>query len=674
MTPPAERKTPAIPSAAIFRSFLLYFLPVSLAIGAISFLFYQGELRARTFTLQDGEKFGLEQQQSTLKNQVRSIVSDLLILATHHEIRTIMADQNIPPEEDWQAVAIEFFAFARFKKIYDQVRFLDRTGMEVVRINYHDGQPEIVPRENLRFQGDRPYFQDTVRLNRGEIFVSPLSLDIENGAMEMPLKPMIRFGCPVFGPEKEKTGAVILNFMGAEFLNELARLSENTRGGIMLLNGEGYWLLSPDRNDEWGFMFQDKKELTFGNRFPGAWKEITAADAGQFTNSDGMFTFTTVRPLLEGLRVSNGSPAASAESAAALKANDYYWKLVSYIPAQTLKANLHPSLALYLLGNAFLFLAAGAGCWLAAHGRIERRQAELELKKSEQKFRTLADFTYDWESWLGNDGAFIYVSPSCERFCGYTPEDFYRNPQLAFDIIHPEDRDMYLQHTGNERQAHEVISLDFRIIDKKGAELWIAHTCRPVYGPAGELLGRRTSNRDITQRVIAEQKLKKLASHDTLTGLPNRHLLFDRLTQALARSRRSGKMTGILFLDLDKFKEINDELGHEAGDAVLCETARRMKKQVREEDTVARMGGDEFIIVLHDLPGPEQAGRIARKLLDAVSMPIELAEGNRVVEASVGISMFPADGDEPNALISKADTAMYAAKTEGRNCFRFAGG
>lgn len=673
MTSPAERTTPATPSKAILRNFLLFFLPVSLALGAISYLFYQGELRARTIALQNREKFGLEQQQATLKNQIRSTVSDLLILATHHEIRTIMADQNIPREEDWQAVAIEFFAFARFKKIYDQVRFLDQTGMEVVRINYNAGQPEIVPRQDLQFQGERAYFQDTFRLNRGEIFVSPLKLSSENGAVEMPLKPMLRFGCPVFGPGKEKTGIVTLNFMGAEFLNELARLSENTLGGIMLLNGEGYWLLSPDHNDEWGFMFLQKKNLTFGNRFPEAWRQIIAADAGQFTDGDGMFTFTTVRPLLEGLRTSTGSPAALQESATALKANDYSWKLVSYIPAPTLTANLHPSLALYLLGNAVLFLAAGAGCWLAAHARSKRRQAELEVQKSEQKFRTLADFTYDWESWLGNDGSFIYVSPSCERFCGYTPEEFYKNPQLALDIIHPEDRAIYAQHMEKDRLAHEVISLDFRIIDKKGAELWIAHTCHPVYGPAGEVLGRRTSNRDITQRVIAEQKLKKLASHDTLTGLPNRHLLFDRLTQALARSRRSGKMTGILFVDLDKFKGINDELGHEAGDAVLCETALRMKKQVREEDTVARMGGDEFIIVLHDLPGKEQAGKIAQKLLDAMGRPIELAQGNRAVEASIGISMSPTDGDEPNALISKADTAMYAAKTEGRNCFRFAG-
>lgn len=544
MTLPSRRKVPQLPFPSLLRRFLFIFFPLALVLAAVSYLFYSAELRARTFTLQSQQQYVVQQQQAVLRNQLRSIASDALVLATHHEIHTIMTGQEILPEEERQALTVEFFAFARFKKIYDRVRFLDHTGMEVVSIRYN-GRPEIVHPDALRFQGRQDYFQRTFTLNRGEVFVSSFDLSVENDTVELPLKPIIRFGSPVFGPEKKKIGVLILNYLGEELLKELTTLAENSPSRTMLLNRDGYWLLTQNPDEQWGFRFEERKRLTFGNRFPRAWQMISSTDSGCVASDEGMFTFATVRPLQEGLHASNGPPGVIAESAASLGAEAHFWKLVSFVPAETVKKNLHPFLFQYLLGNVFLFVCAGAACWLAAFAGVKRQ--------------------------------------------------------------------------------------------------------------------------------LAEAKLKELATHDTLTGLPNRHLLFDRLAQALARARRSRKMAAILFLDLDRFKEVNDELGHEAGDAVLCETARRMTNQVREEDTVARMGGDEFIIILHDLPGDEQAGKIARKLIDAVNQPIPLEHGFRTVGVSVGISIFPKDGDEPNLLISRADTAMYAAKDGGRNCFRFAG-
>nr|MBI3612530.1 EAL domain-containing protein [Nitrospirota bacterium] len=176
--------------------------------------------------------------------------------------------------------------------------------------------------------------------------------------------------------------------------------------------------------------------------------------------------------------------------------------------------------------------------------------------------------------------------------------------------------------------------------------------------------------RDIAQRKLAEQRLDDLAYYDPLTGLPNRRLFMDLLVQALARGRRTDRLVAVLFLDLDRFKLVNDSLGHGVGDILLKTIAHRLSGCVRATDTVSRLGGDEFTLILEDLNGAEDAARIAQKVLDAVAVPVML-EGHEVfVAGSVGIALYPTDHEDRDALIKSADTAMYSAKEEG-GVFRF---
>jgi len=178
-------------------------------------------------------------------------------------------------------------------------------------------------------------------------------------------------------------------------------------------------------------------------------------------------------------------------------------------------------------------------------------------------------------------------------------------------------------------------------------------------------------SRDITPRKQAEERIQYLATHDSLTGLPNRVMFAELLSHVLASARRNRRKFAVLFIDLDRFKFINDSLGHEAGDALLCEVARRLKDSLRASDIVARMGGDEFVMLLQDLGNSEQAGGIARKLLSAVIKPIELNGQECRVTASIGISVFPDDAPDETSLMTHADLAMYHAKEEGKNNFQF---
>lgn len=183
-------------------------------------------------------------------------------------------------------------------------------------------------------------------------------------------------------------------------------------------------------------------------------------------------------------------------------------------------------------------------------------------------------------------------------------------------------------------------------------------------------IGRVWSFRDVTDRIRAEKRIRHSAYHDPLTRLPNRALFQDRLAQQVSRARRTGSNTALLLLDLDRFKTINDTLGHSAGDRLLVEVARRLKSRTREGDTIARLGGDEFVLIVSELRFREDAAAIAEQLLEVLKPPIQIDEHELHVSASIGIAMFPDDGDEATTLMKNADMALYRAKELGRDNYQ----
>ena len=199
---------------------------------------------------------------------------------------------------------------------------------------------------------------------------------------------------------------------------------------------------------------------------------------------------------------------------------------------------------------------------------------------------------------------------------------------------------------------------------------WVSSVYRPYIGDDGETLGVIALIRDVTERKAAEQQIEYQAYHDAVTGLANRHLFQEHLSLAVALAQRRLKQVAVLFLDLDHFKIVNDSLGHSVGDELLREVARRLKSAVRDGDTVARVGGDEFTIVLQDITHPQDAALVAQKVLRTVAEPMAIQGHRLYVTTSIGITVFPDDGTDAETLLKNADTAMYRAKAEGRNTFQ----
>ncbi len=300
----------------------------------------------------------------------------------------------------------------------------------------------------------------------------------------------------------------------------------------------------------------------------------------------------------------------------------------------------------------------------------ERDEALIRSRKDLLLARQVIEASLQGVMIVGEDGLIDYVNPAFTALTGYEPEEALgRHPRLLRSSRHGDEfydrlREA-LENTGSwqgEMWTHR----------KDGSEIALWLSISGIADGDGRIGKHAALFTDITQRKQHEEKVLQMAYFDPLTKLPNRRLMEDRLHQAIAAARRHQEPLATMFLDLDLFKRINDSLGHDAGDAVLVEVARRLQGCVRELDTVARLGGDEFVVLLPEIGSPADAAQLAGRMIEAVRAPLTVKGRRMNLTTSVGVALFPADGSTPDELLRSADGAMYAAKQAGRNSYRLA--
>jgi diguanylate cyclase (GGDEF)-like protein/PAS domain S-box-containing protein len=425
--------------------------------------------------------------------------------------------------------------------------------------------------------------------------------------------------------------------------------------------------------------------------------------------------------------------------------------------------------------------------------RQEQKQLHVALQDSEQRFRAIADYTHNWESWLSTNNTLHWVNPAVEHLSGYTVEDCYAMDDYPLPIIHPEDREVIISKLELAAHGASENDLSFRIIRKDGQLTWMGGSWQSIKNDNGEALGYRTSFRDISQRKRDEdklqlaarffkqahegimvtdatgtivdvnptftkitgysyenavgnnprmlkcaiqssdffvdmwksirergywrgetwsqkkngdqfaekltvsaltdesgltthyvcllsditerkqqqQQLEQLAHYDPLTNLPNRVLFADRFSQVIAHSKRTSNQLAVCFLDLDDFKSVNDTHGHDVGDQLLVEVAKRIKSTLREGDTASRQGGDEFTLLLGGIKSITHCEQILSRIQHALAQPYVISEHNLEISASLGVTLYPTDNADLGTLLRHADQAMYQAKSAGKNQFHF---
>ncbi|BBD08653.1 sensor domain-containing diguanylate cyclase [Desulfovibrio ferrophilus] len=514
--------------------FFVLFLIFGSVLGGLVAVFYRSEIDSFLHDVEIKEWGLMELQGLALENEFDHVTADLLFLSNQNELDDFLMSNSFA---DRVKVQKEFIDLARIKGVYDQIRFIDASGMERVRVNFDGDMAGVVSLESLQNKSDRYYFKNAMDMGKSGISVSPLDLNVESGVVEQPYKPMIRFGTPVFDSLGKKQGVVILNYLARNLLDKIESVSRTSNGEPMLLNQNGYWMLCQDKELEWGFMLSERVSASFARMFTQEWERMQGQDEGQFQTGNGLFSFRRIYPLREVMGRHTVAQALTEPKKG--PEAEYFWVLVSRIAPKMLKAHRNSLIGQLFLFGAALFLMVSLGAWALAVA--------------------------------------------------------------------------------------------------------------------------------VTRRRLYQARLVKMALYDPLTSLPNRKLFFDRLEISLNHASRYGRKMGVLYIDLDGFKQVNDTLGHQAGDALLIRVGEILQASSRKSDTVARLGGDEFAVILFEIDGIEGARRAGQKIVESLGEPIALPSGTAHIGGSVGGAVYPDHAEDSDELLKRADSAMYRAKARGKN-------
>ncbi len=301
----------------------------------------------------------------------------------------------------------------------------------------------------------------------------------------------------------------------------------------------------------------------------------------------------------------------------------------------------------------------------------KRKSAEHALREAERRYHGLFDNAIEGIFRTTVDGSYLDANPALAHIYGFD------SPEELIDSLRDIGSQLYVEKNRREEFMHimkargSVTGFESQVYRKNGDVIWISENARAVFSEDGTPAGYEGTVEDITERRLYQVRIEHQANDDTLTGLANRSLLQDRLQQALLTAASSGRRIAVAFVDLDRFKFINDSLGHHVGDELLKSVAARLESCVRECDTVARLGGDEFVLLINGHTGPEYVRQLMDRMLATVAQPWVIEQGEFLVSCSIGVALHPEDGQEALTLLKHADSAMYRAKDSGRNNFQF---
>ncbi|MEO7494044.1 MAG: EAL domain-containing protein, partial [Massilia sp.] len=301
---------------------------------------------------------------------------------------------------------------------------------------------------------------------------------------------------------------------------------------------------------------------------------------------------------------------------------------------------------------------------------IDREQTEKALQQSEQRFRQLVSMSSDWYWEQDADLRFVDITGGFDQKTGDGASSMIG--KTRWDTVPGmEETEQGRAHIADLQARRPFTNFEYAARDADGGTRWFCVNGEPIFDEHGAFRGYRGTGTDITARKLSEQRIHHVAQHDVLTGLPNRSLLQDRLEQAVAYSERCSRAVWVMLIDLDRFKFVNDSMGHKAGDVLLVTVAARLRNALRDTDTVARLSGDEFVVILTQYEDEVLSLDVVQRLMDSVAQPVMLGSKEFFVTCSIGVAVYPTDGAPADSLIEHADIAMYRAKKLGRNNFQF---
>jgi len=628
--------------------FLPYVLFISLSFLAyllIDYFHYKNKLASN-------EVIQVELARISLLRDFEIVLPDISVLANDDYLQQYL---NSSDSHSRQSLIEEFKTFLIHKRLYRMIRILDLSGMEQIRVEYRDGDIIVIPRQQLQDKSHRYYFQESIGFGLGELYISPIDLNVEFNKIELPHSPMIRFAINLYNNNNQKTAILVLNYLAQPMLDHFDQMLSGSSGHVALLNHEGYWIRSHHKENEWGFMHDSGH--TFPTDHADVWEQVRRNESGQIHVTDGLFTYTTVYPI----EFIGGYSENEVEDEHAdhhhIDPKLYSWRIISHVP-QPIIFNKITEHILGLFGVLWLALLI-IGFFLSRHF-CNNYILHKTLKQQNELHAKIYDTTTDGIFITDPDKNIITCNQAFTNITGYSEDEVKGLPLriLSTDI---NDYGFYKKLWSDlNKQGYWVGEITNK--HKQGFIFneWLRIST--IYDDEGNIVNYVVIISDITKIKEREQRLQELASRDSLTGLYNRHAFYIKLENDIAYSDRYNSKLALLYIDLNEFKPINDRYGHNAGDTILIAVAKRILNNVRGLDTVARVGGDEFVVVLKNIESRSNAEKTKQILLQSIQEPIHHQSHQLIVGASIGIAIFPDEADNSNDLVSFADQAMYREK------------
>jgi len=473
------------------RRIALHTLLLGLAFSvllAIPFVVYhQAESDNNLSLLQAEQVRVINLAAGTIHQEMGAVLSDLRYLSQHNELRNYLAHANRNTRLE---LASEYQILSRQKRIYDQVRFIGLDGREEVRVNFNDDNPEIVADADLQDKRDRYYFEETLWLSPGQIYVSPLDLNVDQGAVDRPLKPVIRFTIPVADEQGQIRGMVVLNYQGQHLLDKLRALGNGT-GKVWLLNAEGYWLMGPTPEDEWGAVLKDRSQQNLARVSPGLWQQMQAEESGAYQAGSSWTHFERIYPLLDA-----SLPEGTATFSSPVDADRYYWTVAVELSQSAMQAAnivlLKKQWVVYGALVLFAFLVAGALAFA-----INRNKALSQVMEK------VVDSLPQLVAYVDAGQRYRFNNMAYEHFFGMSPKDIYGKTMLELlgDDAYQEVR----SHIEQALAGHPV-SFERELTHKGPGMHDVVVNYLPDISPWGDVRGFYVMVNDVSQLKESERR------------------------------------------------------------------------------------------------------------------------------------------------------------------------
>ena len=629
-----------------------FFIPIFIILILGGFYTYQGEKKREVDKLYAEEHFTISQSEHIIQQDLKALQEQISILS--HAPDTIDAVNQFNSKSVAKAAKF-FFEVAKSKKAFNQIRLIDTSGQEHIRVNQTKSGPVIVPSNSLQNKSKRYYFQQAIKLNGHQTYYSRIDLNVENGKIEVPYRPMLRVAKTVIDTKGEKRGIVIINYSAQSIINNFISFFAHTavKSG-MLLDGKGYWIKDTNPSNEWGFMFGKKR--TFATIHPNLWSKMKRNSEGQFKAPEGLLTYTK-------MSINSGQDTSNP-------LNTIY--LVSLVPPSKIK-NLSSPVFFKIWGSVFILtiISIFGSSQIAKHQlRAEKSRRKLALNSQKDH---LLNAMIEGVIGLDSNGNCIFANQSALHLMGYSEKQLTANHFQDLVVVKKDSvqgkNNLQDNLISNLLTNGAELESEALLLKRDGSLLPTHLMGRQMYDETNNLTGAVISFLDLSNEFEAKEKIHQLSNYDRITNLPNHKLTTELINEQLDALSKDDSAI-LITIDIDRFSNINSSLGFEAGNIILSELAKRLKNYFMTNAVVGRIGPDEFAIYI---PESDSYNRLKyiELLTDLISFPIHFLETDYTINCSIGACVLSNDTQNALHAIQNAELAMTRAKKASGDNIQF---